>query len=72
MNIEKIEAALNLLILVVIVGVVAKYTNIDAKATELVSQHGRGAIQSDAEYELDAYELCTIVEGRSDSECDAI
>jgi hypothetical protein len=86
MNIDKLEAALNMLVLLTIVGVVVKYTNVDASASEVAnaySQVSRSALDmveycestSDVDclaYELDAYEVCTIVDQKSDAECEAI
>jgi hypothetical protein len=72
MNTQKIEATLNLLMLLAITFVAVKFTNVSAIASSTVTNVSRAALQSDADYEMDAYETCTIVDQKSDAECDKL
>ena len=70
MSLNKLEAFLNLLIMLTIVGVFAQFTRTQVAIAEVVATSMQDS--RNASYELDEYEVCTIVEKQPDSVCDRL
>lgn len=70
MSLTKLEAFFNLLIMLTIVGVFAQFTRTQVAIAEVVATSSQASRV--ASYEMDEYEVCTIVEKLPDSVCDRL
>lgn len=70
MTLTKLEAFLNLLIMLTIVGVFAQFTRTQEAVADVVEATKQDS--RTAQYEMDAYEICTIVDKLPDSVCDRL
>lgn len=70
MTLSKLEAFLNLLIMLTIVGVFAQFTNTQYAVAEVVEASKQDS--RTAQYEMDEYEVCVIIKKLPDSVCDRL